>query len=87
MTTALDHARRHADGDAQEFAAALLVIKRAGRSHERALKLAEVVESFMGDLDGLHGLLAVEDAAANLRFTLDNCFAPPEQISVYRRQA
>jgi len=72
-----------------EFAEALAVILCAGRSHERAVKLAVVVESFMSDLEGneMDGLLAVEDAAAQLTFALNNCWSRPEQLAVYGRAA
>jgi hypothetical protein len=66
-------ARQWADA---EFAEALRVIKGAYRSHARACQLAAVVEDFMGELDGLHGLSAVEDAAARLSMALDCCHAP-----------
>jgi len=70
-----------------EFLAAIGTIKRAGRSHGRACLLAAVVESFMSDLEGMDGLLAVEDAAAQLTFALNNCWSSPEQLAVYGRQA
>lgn len=69
-----------------EFAAALSVIKQAGRNYTRACALADVVKAFVGDLDGMNGLSDVEDAAAGLTMALDCCYAPPEQIGVYRRQ-
>lgn len=84
MSAAEQLARQLADA---EFAAALQVIRHAGRSHERAVKLAAVVESFMSDLEGMSGLLAVEDAAAQLSFALSNCYAPPEQLNVYAMAA
>ncbi len=84
MSAAEQLARQLSD---HEFLCALSVIKRAGRSHGRACLLAAVVESFMGDLDGVHGLLAVEDAAAQLVFALDSCYAPPAELAVYGRAA
>ncbi len=70
-----------------EFAAALKVIVTAGRTWSRARQLAEAVESFVTDLDGMSNLLYVEDAAAALVAQLDNCYAPPEQLNVYARAA
>lgn len=77
-------ARQLADA---EFAIALASIRRAGRSHDRAVKLAEVVAAFVSDLDGMSGLLAVEDAAAQLSFALSNCYARPAQLAAYWRAA
>lgn len=82
MSAAEQLARQLADA---EFAAALKVVATAGRTWSRARQLAEAVESFVSDLDGMSNLIRVEDAAALLIAQLDNCYAPPAQLAAYRR--
>lgn len=84
MSAAEQLARQLADA---KFDQLLFELRMTGRNYERAVKLAAVVEDFMSDLDGMHGLLAVEDAAAQLSAALDNCYARPEQLRVYGRAA
>lgn len=80
MSAAEQLARQLADA---EFNRLLVELRMAGRSYERAVKLAAVVESFMSDLEGMSGLLAVEDAAAQLSAALSNCYARPAQLAIY----
>jgi hypothetical protein len=81
-----EYERQFQDAEFSEAIRALKGLKYA-LTHAQLAQLADVMCDKTEEMDGLHGLNRVVDEAAMLKVSINLCYAPPEQLSVYGERA
>ncbi len=81
-----EYERQFQDAEFSEAIRALKQLKYA-LTHAQLAQLADVMCDKAEEMGGMDGLNRVADEAAMLKVSINLCYAPPEQLSVYGERA